>query len=202
MPKSSEIVQQSGLDPATSRTLAALLGSESVPAAALGDAVRRLSVLVEVADTVTQRLSLDHQLPRLIELIVEALDAERATLFLHDADAGELFSRVAGGEGVSEIRMPQSVGIAGSVFGSGVAEIIHDAYRDARFNPEVDRRTGYRTRDILCVPLRNHADQVIGATQVLNKRSGPFTTADMALLEAISRHAATALEQAQMMERL
>ena len=182
--------------------LAALLGSESVPAAALGDAVRRLSVLVEVADTVTQRLSLDHQLPRLIELIVEALDAERASLFLHDADAGELFSRVAGGEGVSEIRMPQNVGIAGSVFGSGVAEIITDAYRDARFNPEVDRRTGYRTRDILCVPLRNRADQVIGATQVLNKRSGPFTTADMALLEAISRHAATALEQAQMMERL
>ncbi|HYP36378.1 MAG TPA: GAF domain-containing protein [Stellaceae bacterium] len=202
MPKSSEPIQQSGLDPATSRMLAALLGSESVPAAALGDAVRRLSVLVEVADTVTQRLSLDHQLPRLIELIVEALDAERATLFLHDADAGELFSRVAGGEGVSEIRMPQNVGIAGSVFGSGVAEIITDAYRDARFNPEVDRRTRYRTRDILCVPLRNRADQVIGATQVLNKRSGPFTTADMALLEAISRHAATALEQAQMMERL
>jgi adenylate cyclase len=98
--------------------------------------------------------------------------------------------------------MPQSVGIAGSVFGSGVAEIIDDAYRDARFNPEVDRQTGYRTRDILCVPLRNRADQVIGATQVLNRRSGPFTTADMAFLEAISRHAATALEQAQMMERL
>jgi adenylate cyclase len=202
LPKSSELVQRSGLDAATSRTLASLLGSESVPAAAAGDAIRRLSVLVEVADTVTQRLSLDHQLPRLIDRIVEALDAERATLFLHDADAGELFSRVAGGEGVSEIRMPQSVGIAGSVFGSGVAEIIDDAYRDARFNPEVDRQTGYRTRDILCVPLRNRADQVIGATQVLNKRSGPFTTADMALLEAISRHAATALEQAQMMERL
>src|SRR5215472_19321812 len=60
--KRSETDRQSGLDPATSRTLAALLGSESVPAAALGDAVRRLSVLVEVADTVTQRLSLDHQL--------------------------------------------------------------------------------------------------------------------------------------------
>jgi adenylate cyclase len=51
-------------------------------------------------------------------LIAEALDAERATLFLHDADAAELFSRVAGGEGVSEIRIPQSVGIAGSVFDS------------------------------------------------------------------------------------
>ena len=202
MPKSSETVQQSGLDPATSRTLAALAGGESILAAAAGDAIRRLSVLVEVADTVTQRLSLDHQLPRLIDLIIEALDAERATLFLHDADAGELFSRVAHGEGVSEIRIPQSVGIAGSVFGSGVAEIIDDAYRDARFNPEVDRLTGYRTRNIQCVPLRNRADQVIGVTQVLNKRSGPFTTADMTLLEAISRHAASALEQAQMVERL
>jgi len=202
LPKSSEPGRLSGLDPATSRTLAALLGSESVPAAAAGDAIRRLSVLVEVADTVTQRLSLDHQLPRLIDLIVEALDAERATLFLHDADAGELFSRVAGGDGVSEIRIPQSVGIAGSVFGSGVGEIIDDVYRDPRFHPEVDRDTGYRTRSILCVPLRNRADQVIGVTQVLNKRAGRFTAIDMALLEAISRHAASALEQAQMVERL
>src|SRR6516165_7502095 len=201
LPKSSETIQQSGLDPATSRTLAAVLGSESVPAA-LGDAIRRLSVLVEVADTVTQRLSLDHQLPRLIDLIVEALDAERATLFLHDADAGELFSRVAGGDGVSEIRIPQSVGIAGSVFGSGVGEIIDDVYRDPRFHPEVDRDTGYRTRSILCVPLRNRADQVIGVTQVLNKREGRFAASDMAVLEAISRHAASALEQAQMVERL
>jgi adenylate cyclase len=202
LPKSSETVQQSGLDPATSRTLAALLGGESVPAAALGDAIHRLSVLVEVADTVSQRLSLDHQLPRLIELIAEALDAERATLFLHDADTAELFSRVAGGEGVSEIRVPQSVGIAGSVFDSGVGEIIHDAYRDMRFNPEVDRRTGYHTRNILCAPLRNRAGQVIGVTQVLNKRSGSFTAADMTILNAIGRQAASALEQAQMVERL
>ena len=179
-----------------------MLGGESVPAAAASDAIRRLSVLVEVADTVTQRLSLDHQLPRLIDLIVEALDAERATLFLHDADAGELFSRVAGGDGVSEIRMAQNVGIAGSVFGSGVGEIIDDAYRDVRFNPEIDQQTGYRTRSILCVPLRNRADQVIGVTQVLNKRSDGFTSIDMALLEAISRHATSALEQAQMVERL
>jgi adenylate cyclase len=202
LPKSAEPVHQSGLDPATSRALAALLGSESVPTTAAGDAIRRLSVLVEVADTVTQRLSLDHQLPRLINLIVEALDAERATLFLHDADAGELFSREARGDGVTEIRIPQSVGIAGSVFASGVGEIIDDAYRDPRFHPDVDRQTGYRTRSILCVPLRNRADQVIGVTQVLNKRLDGFTAIDMALLEAISRHAASALEQAQMVERL
>ena len=202
MSGTSETLQRVSPEPPVPRTLAAVLGSKVAPTDAPDDALRRLSVLVEVADTVTQRLSLDHQLPRLIELIAEALDAERATLFLYDADAGELFSRVARGEGVAEIRIPQSVGIAGSVFGSGVAEIIDDAYQDPRFNADVDRRTGYRTRNLLCVPLRNRAAQVIGATQVLNKRSGSFSAADMALLEAISRHAASALEQAQIMERL
>ncbi|HXO91964.1 MAG TPA: GAF domain-containing protein [Stellaceae bacterium] len=202
MSGTSENLQRASSGPLVPQTLAAIFGGELPLAEGLTEAIRRLSVLVEVADTVTQRLSLDHQLPRLIELIVEALDAERATLFLHDADAGELFSREARGEGVAEIRIPQNVGIAGSIFGSGVAEIIDDAYRDPRFNAEVDRRTGFRTRSILCVPLRNRADQVIGVTQVLNKRSGAFTAIDMALLEAISRHAASALEQAQMKERL
>ena len=81
------------------------------------DELRRLRVLVEVADTVTQDLSLDRQLPRLIELITEALDAERATLFLYDSDADALFSRVLRGEGVTEIRMPSTAGIAGAATG-------------------------------------------------------------------------------------
>jgi adenylate cyclase len=166
------------------------------------DELKRLRVLAAVADTVTQSLSLDHQLPRLIELIIEALDAERATLFLHDADTGELFSRVLSGEGVTEIRFPANAGIAGAVFRAGCAEIIADAYQDARFNPEVDRRTGYRTRNILCVPLRNRDGQAIGVTQILNKRSGDFAGDDLALAEAINRHAASALEQALLAERL
>lgn len=164
--------------------------------------VRRLRVLAEVADTVTQQLSLDHQLPRLIDLITDALDAERATLFLQDRDSGELFSRVLRGEGVAEIRIPASAGIAGAVFGAGAAETIPDAYRDSRFNPEIDRRTGYRTRNMLCVPLRNRGGELIGVTQVLNKRSGDFSGADLALTEAINRHAASALEQAMLVERL
>jgi len=168
----------------------------------LSDEVRRLRVLVEVADTVTRQLSLDHQLPRLIDLITEALDAERATLFLHDPDTGELLSRVLRGEGVAEIRIPANAGIAGAVFGAGTAEIITDAYQDRRYNPEIDRQTGYRTRNILCVPLRNRDGQVIGVTQALNKRSGDFAEADLALAEAINRHAASALEQAFLIERL
>jgi adenylate cyclase len=185
-----------------SLSLAAVLDADPTLAQASAGAIRCLSVLVEVADTVTQRLSLDYQLPRLIELITEALDAERATLFLHDSDTGELFSRAARGDDVAEIRIPQMGGIAGSVFGSGLAEMIRDAYQDPRFNTEVDRRTGYRTNNILCVPLRNLDGQVIGVTEVLNKRSGGFTELDKALLEAINRHAASALEQAHLVERL
>jgi adenylate cyclase len=186
-----------------SASLAAVLGGcDSALADPSSGAIWRLSVLVEVADTVTQRLSLDYQLPRLIELITEALDAERATLFLHDPDTSELFSRAARGEDVTEIRIPQTVGIAGSVFCSGLPEIIDDAYQDTRFNPEVDRRTGYRTNNMLCVPLRNPGGQVIGVTEVLNKRSGAFTAIDMTLLGGINRHAASALEQAHLMERL
>jgi adenylate cyclase len=165
-------------------------------------AVQYLLLLVEVADTVTYQLSLDHQLPRLIELIVAGLDAERATLFLCDSETGELFSRVAQCEGVSEIRIRATTGIAGAVFASGMTEIVTDAYQDPRFNHEVDRWTGYRTRNILCVPLRNRLGQTIGVTQVLNKRSGCFTKIDAALLEAINRQVASALEQAQLVEKL
>ena len=175
-------------------------GAES--AGRLVDGFRHLSALVEVSEIVTQRFSLDHQLPRLIELITELLNAERATLFLHDPESGELFSRVAQGEGITEIRVSDTEGIVGSVFGSGVTEIIADAYGDRRFNREVDRRTGYRTRNLLSVPLRNQAGQVIGVTQVLNKRSGTFTEIDVALVEAINRQAANALNQARLVEQL
>jgi adenylate cyclase len=164
--------------------------------------LRRLRVLAEVADTVTRDLSLDRQLPRLIDLIIEALDAERATLFLFDRDSGELFSRVLSGDGITEIRIPSSAGIAGAVFTAGVAEIIPDAYEDPRFHQETDRRTGYHTRNILCVPLNNRDGEAIGVTQVLNKRGGSFGADDLALVEAINRHAANSLEQALLVERL
>jgi adenylate cyclase len=176
-------------------------GDRSAVEGAIG-AVRQLAVLAEVADTVTQHLSLDRQLPRLIELIADALDADRATLFLHDPETGELFSRVARGTGIAEIRIPDGSGISGAVFRSGTTEIIADVYRDARFNQEIDRQTGYRTRNVVCAPLIGSLGETIGVTQVLNKREGPFTEDDAALLEAINRQAASALDQARMLERL
>jgi hypothetical protein len=81
MSGSSETLEVASPEPSTPQTLGAVFGGELAPGSELGDeTVRRLSVLVAVADTVTRRLSLDHQLPRLIELIVEAVDAERDPL--------------------------------------------------------------------------------------------------------------------------
>ena len=187
----------------SAQELAAALGSgDTAMADRLMDSLRRLSVLAAVSDTVTEQLSLDHQLPRMIALITDVFDAERATLFLHDPETGELFSRVAAGDGVREIRIPATAGIAGAVFSSGNAEIIPDAYRDQRFNQEVDRQTGYVTRNILCVPLRNREGKVSGVTQALNKRAGCFTDGDLALLETVNRQASNAIEEARLVELL
>lgn len=163
---------------------------------------RRNAALVDVANRVSDTLSLDELFPRLLEVVTETLDAERGSLFLHDAETGELFSRVMQGNAVGEVRFPEGQGIAGSVFGSGRGEIIPDAYADPRFNRWVDTETGYRTRNLLCVPIRNKRNEVIGVTQALNKRSGPFTEDDMQGLEALASQAAAALENARMFERV
>jgi adenylate cyclase len=141
-------------------------------------------------------------LPHLIEVIAEVLHADRATLFLHDDRSRELFSRVVQGDDVNEIRIRDDSGVAGAVFTTGHALIIPDAYADPRFNPETDKQTGYRTRNILCVPIRNRAGAVIGITQVLNKTNGGFGDADATLLDAITTQAAAALEHARYVEEL
>ena len=164
--------------------------------------LRRTSALADIANRVSDSLSLDVLFPRLMEVVTEALNADRSSLFLHDPDTNELFSRVMQGDVIGEIRFPCHLGVAGSVFTRGEAEIIADAYADPRFNQEVDRRTGYRTRNILCVPIRNKNREVIGITQVLNKRAGDFDGEDQRLLEGLSLQASAALENARLFEKV
>jgi len=164
--------------------------------------LRRTSALADIANRVSDSLSLDVLFPRLMEVVTEALNADRSSLFLHDPETDELFSRVMQGDAIGEIRFPCHLGIAGSVFTSGEAEIIADAYADPRFNQEVDRRSGYRTRNILCVPIRNKKHEVIGITQVLNKHAGDFDNEDQRLLEGLSLQASAALENARLFEKV
>ncbi|MBI3045915.1 MAG: GAF domain-containing protein [Betaproteobacteria bacterium] len=163
---------------------------------------RRDAALVYIANRVSDSLSLDVLFPRLMEVVTETLNVDRSSLFLYDPDTKELFSRVMQGNAMGEVRFPADLGIAGSVFTSGEGEIIPDAYEDARFNRDVDIRTGYRTTNVLCVPIRNRRREVIGVTQALNKREGEFDLEDMRLLEALSSQAADALENARLFEKV
>lgn len=149
---------------------------------------------------VTSDLDLGTMLTKIVTEAAAMLKADRATLFLHDEKRKELFSRVAMGASVGEIRIPDHVGIAGAVFTSGETINLPYAYADLRFNPAQDKRTGYFTRSILCVPTVNTEGKTIGVTQALNKKGGPFTREDEARLKAFTAQLAISLENAKLFE--
>ena len=110
----------------------------------------------------------------------ELLDAERASLFLVDRERGELVLRVAQDVAPGEsVRIPIGSGIAGAAATSGRPVRVADAYQDPRFNRDVDLKTGFRTRSVLCLPLHDRRGDVFAVTQLLNRRDGqPFDEAD------------------------
>jgi adenylate cyclase len=149
---------------------------------------------------ITSDFDLNAMLSKIVREAAKMLRADRATLFLNDEKKNELFSRVAMGDSVGEIRLPNHLGIAGAVFTSGQTVNIPHAYADLRFNPAFDKRTGYFTRSILCVPIANKAGKIIGVTQVLNKRGGTFNPEDEARLKAFTAQLAISLENAKLFD--
>ncbi|NQU61090.1 MAG: GAF domain-containing protein, partial [Rhodospirillales bacterium] len=164
--------------------------------------LQQAEMLLNVSRRVAAIESLDEVLKTLIEMIAFELGAERASLFMNDSATGELYSRVAQGNFSREIRMLNSTGIAGAVFQNGVGEIIPDAYADTRFNRHVDEQTGFKTRNIVSAPVKTVNGDIIGVTQALNKKDGPFMPDDLNLLEAITTQAAVALQSTQFVERV
>jgi signal transduction histidine kinase len=162
----------------------------------------RLSRLMKIGAAISSELDLDALLRTISETTSHVLQAERSTVFLVDRAKGELWSRVAQGLDREEIRIPLSAGIAGMVASTGTPVRISNAHSDPRFNPEVDKRTGYQTRSILCAPMRNPQGQVIGVFQVLNKRGGEFSTLDEQLLASLSSQAAVAVANAQLYDEV
>ncbi|MHB2155861.1 HD domain-containing phosphohydrolase [Calditrichota bacterium GD2] len=163
--------------------------------------VERLSALLEISDYLASTLDLDELLLRVMEVTRKQLNAERCTVFLIDFERDELWSKIAMGV-QEEIRFSLDKGIAGHVARTGETLNIKDAYADPRFNPEVDKKTGYRTRNLLTMPMRNKKNEIIGVFQVLNKKEGSFTAEDIELLKAISSIAATAIENASLYDEL
>jgi adenylate cyclase len=163
---------------------------------------QEVSTLLEVSSALSRTLDLATLIQTVMRKASEIIGAERSSLFLIDRASGELWSKVAQGMDTAEIRFPLKQGIAGHVATTGETLNIADAYAHPLFNQEVDQKTGYRTRTILCMPIRNTTGQVLGVTQVINKRAGRFTEADEHLLGAISAQAAVAIDNAQLYERV
>ena len=155
---------------------------------------------LDIVSDVTAEIDLGSLLQRVMLESTRMLNADRATLFLNDPKTEELFSRVAMGDGIGEIRLPNSAGIAGAVFQSQETINIPHAYADLRFNPGFDKQTGYFTRSILCVPIINKDGECIGCTQALNKKGGGFTDEDESRLKAFTQQVAIALENAKLFE--
>lgn len=161
-----------------------------------------VELLLDISRTVAAFETLDEILKMLVEVTTRELNADRGSIFLNDDQTQELYSRVAQGNFQREIRVLNNSGVAGQVFTTGKALIVHDAYADPHFNRSVDEETGYTTKTILCVPIRTIKGEIIGVAQALNKTKGRFTMADQHLLEAMTTQAAIAMQSIQYVERM
>ncbi len=170
------------------------------PAAGAGKLVRlrlsmsRLSLLVDLASLLAREVDFDALLATACERLAKALRADRASIWLVDAERGDLVTRVAMLPEVSALRQPIEHGIAGFVARTGETVRIDDAHEDDRFDPSADRVTGYRTRSMLAVPIReDHSAPVRGVVQLLNRQNGPFDAEDERYLVALATQLARAL---------
>jgi sigma-B regulation protein RsbU (phosphoserine phosphatase) len=195
-----EIASKSKLDEKTRSWLGLVLryAEVALESSERRSAVIELSTIVEATKRLNSTLDLAELLNIILGLTTRYSGAERGTVFLVDRDKQEIWSLVGLGLEQHEIRLPITKGIAGWVAQHGEMVNLPDAYADPRFESEVDLRLGYRTRSLLCLPIRNKAGETIGVLQLLNKKTGPFSRADENMLEAISDHVALALENAQL----
>ncbi|HEX8201792.1 MAG TPA: GAF domain-containing SpoIIE family protein phosphatase [Isosphaeraceae bacterium] len=166
-----------------------------------GEPARRVTDLLAVLE-VSRRLAALPELTPLLELIersaLRVLDCERASLFLYDRRTDELYSLVATGD--RPMRFAANLGFAGQVFRTGQVVNVPDAYADPRFNPAIDRQTGFRTRSILTCPLSGWDNTTVGVLQVLNKRTGPFDAWDEVLAQTFGAQAGVAIQRQLLLE--
>jgi len=167
--------------------LAAMADSE--PSRLIAD----LRTLLDISRRLGATTELDPLLEQIMSAATSVLGCERATVFLYDPATHELYSQQAtGGE---HIRFDADKGIAGECLRTGKTINVPDAYADTRFNRDIDRATGYRTRNLLTFPLRNHEGQLVGALQALNRTDGPFSAREEELALTLSSLAGVAVQR-------
>jgi phosphoserine phosphatase len=159
-----------------------------------------LERILAVTRQLARPLDLQTMLERVIDEGRAVLRADRGTVFLYDAETDELFSTVA--TGTDTLRIPADRGIVGECARTRRVINVPDCYADPRFNRDIDRKTGYRSRCLLTVPLVGYDDSLVGVLQVLNKDGGVFTEEDEHIATALGAQCAVALQRARMLEDL
>ena len=160
-------------------------------------AMKELSSIIEATKKLNSTLDLGELIHIILQIATRQTGAERGTVFLADRERKEIWSLVGLGLEQQVIRLPAERGIAGWVAREGSAVRLENAYEDPRFEPDIDRKLGFKTNELLCLPIRNEAGAIIGVLQLLNKQEG-FSDEDEAFLDALSAHVALALEKAQL----
>ncbi|MFO7643228.1 MAG: GAF domain-containing sensor histidine kinase [Desulfosarcina sp.] len=169
---------------------------------ALQDLVARHRMIGDLGRIITSEINLDQLFDLIVKQITGLMQCETGSVFLYDAPTDELWSMVSCDLQQNHIRISSRCGIAGWVFAHRTPQIINQPYQDPRFFSGVDRQTGFRTRNLLCIPLINRNKACTGTLQVLNKKAGPFTGRDQEVLLSASHYVTIALENATLYEDL
>lgn len=161
-------------------------------------AITQLQFLVEASQVLNSTLDLAELLDLILNLACKEIDAERGSVYLVDHERREIWTILAHGLEQQEIRLGFGKGVAGHVAETGQVLNVADAYACEYFDRSFDEKHNYRTRNLLCTPIRNRTGGTVGILQLLNKKAGLFTVQDEEFLNALSVHMALALENAQL----
>ncbi len=172
----------------------------SAPPATRQLPARSLEPLLAVAAKLAAPFDLPTMLREVVDAAVEVLDAERGAVWLYDAATDELVLEIS--RDVRPLRVPAGKGLVGACARSRQAIAVADCYSDPRFDPTVDRRTGFRTRCALTLPLVDHKGVLVGVMQVLNKARGVFEAHDESLALVLAAQCAIALQRVKMTQAL
>ena len=155
---------------------------------------------LEAILAVTRGLAAPFELATLLREVTAAacavMRAERCSVWLHDAERHEVVLKVA--DDISDVRVPVGVGLVGSCARDRALINVPDCYADPRFDAATDRRSGFRTRCSLTLPLIDHVGDLVGVMQVLNKEGGAFDAGDEPLAQALAAQCAVALTRVRM----
>jgi len=154
--------------------------------------------LFHIGQTITSEMDFDVLFDLIADQMKRVMDVERCSVFLEDQKGTGLTAFVSTDLKKNEISIPNDQGVAGWVFQNKRPLIISDAYRDERFYPDIDKLTGFTTRNMVCVPLINRKKETIGTLQVLNKNSGDFSDDDREVLTYLANYVTVAIENARL----